>query len=257
LTRPDPSWKHIIFYGVIIYFLNPVWAVAVAVGVAGGVAFAFAVAFAFLDGYTSSIVFLTFWFLFPVINALFDWASLIISRYFLKEVQQEIHPYFIFQDIVLDLIAGLLFMVALVVVLPFGVEVVNSIYGLFTEEAQVDWHYYARVARSDPWGEGLMVTMMLVTTLIPTLVHVFIGLYSMVINLLFGKQLADYLDKTTGNFRPLVGAMWLLFYGLLVVALVLGLWWSFLSLSGLPVADWLYGIADWVYEIPPAPVVGS
>lgn len=245
------------FTGTITIGVAAVFAVAFSFSLAaiGSLATAVVIvtAVAAFGDHALSIAFLILWVLFPFLNAILDWLSLGVSRYFLKQVQKESHPWWVFQDIVLDLVVAMCFMVLLVALFPAAIEAVNYVYALFSEEGHIDWHYFARVARSDPWGEGFMVTMMLVTTLIPTLVHVFLAFFALLMNLGFGRQLAEFLGKTQNNFRPMVAALWIEIYGLAVLAILIGSWILFQHFLQLPIADWLYGIADFIYEIPHAP----
>lgn len=83
-----------------------------------------------------------------------------------------------------------------------------------------------------------------------TLVHVFFAFFALLMNLGFGHQLGTFLNKTENNFRPMVAALWIEVYGLVVLALLFGVWLLIQHFMHLPIADWLFNIADWFYEIP-------
>ncbi len=210
------------------------------------------------NGYGYAIFFASFSFLviFPLLNALFDWLSLQVSRYFLKIVVREDSPLLIFIDILSDLIMAIIFMLALVLVLPAVVEWFNYLYGLFDPTANVDWRSYAQAALSQPFGKGLMVTTMLISTLIPTLLHVMLGLFAFLINSLFGKRLAKYLrDVGEVSWKASLAAIWVQLYFYFVLIITIIVIYLFKQILHLPIGQWLYNWAEWGHNKPVVVVV--
>jgi len=129
-------------------------------------ALAFAGKFAFL--------LLLFFVLLPMFNALLDWLSWIVTRFFLRRVAQ-VTPTLsgaglLILELSADLAAAALLFLGLVVLLPNGIEIINAILAL-TGRAPFDWRDVVLRANDAPLSEGLFVIGMLVTTLVPTFVH--------------------------------------------------------------------------------------
>ena len=231
----NQDWKILLAFAGLGYWLG---AVAVAVAV-------------IFDNYTFSLVFLIFLVIFPLLNALFDWLSLRVSRYYLKVVEEEDSPLWVLADICVDLVFAVLFMIALVIVLPGVTEWFNALYGMFDPYAQVDWRQYAVDAIEDPFGKGLMVTAMIITTLIPTLLHVFLGLFAFILNSLFGKQLAKYLmDVGEVSLKAVFAAIWIEAYLFFVFCLMFVLGWAFQQTFDFPIGPALYAVAEWGHNKP-------
>ena len=111
---------------------------------------------------------LVFLVLLPLLNAVLDFLSLGISRGLLSHALRG-NPGLgrIGGHIFLDVVLATIFLFLLAAVLPFVLEGLNQIFGWVV----VNWREYLAKASSDPLGEGLVVTGMLVTTLIPTFLH--------------------------------------------------------------------------------------
>lgn len=158
-------------------------AVAVAVAVAfagagaGAVAFAFAVAFAVADsGSPPQIVVLLFFCLLPALNALLDWFSWGLTRFLLRSAAKAKAGWrgarVLFVDLAIDLLAAFLFLAVLAALLPTGFGLFDSVPAF---QGAFDWRALLLAARDDPFGAGLPVTLMLLSTLVPTLLHLTLG----------------------------------------------------------------------------------
>ncbi len=134
-------------------------------------ALAFAGEFAF--------VLLLFFVLLPMVNALLDWLSWIVTRFFLRLVAQVSAGIGgvlrLLGEIIGDILTAMLFLVGLAILLPNGIEIINTLLGLFGREPFA-WQTLVTAARQNPFSEGLFVVGMLITTLVPTLVHLSVGL---------------------------------------------------------------------------------
>jgi len=134
-------------------------------------ALAFAGKFAFL--------LLLFFVLLPMVNALLDWMSWIVTRFFLRRVA-EVTPSWrgaglLAVELGADLAAAILLFLGLVVLLPNGIEIINAVLSI-TGRAPFDWRDIVTRANEAPFSEGLFVIGMLVTTLVPTFIHITRGL---------------------------------------------------------------------------------
>ncbi|WGZ93803.1 MAG: hypothetical protein QJT81_18760 [Candidatus Thiothrix putei] len=191
----------------------------------------------------------------PLVNALLDWLSWWVSRFFLERTAQESRVRVIVLDVVLDFGVAVLFMLALCLLLPAGAIVLDSLYAGWVDvksgvPAQTGWQEYAVWARDDPWGKGIMVTLMLVTTLIPTLLHILLGLMAFFIHGFKGAALADFLEQPRKNWRDAVASFWMFGYVVLAGAALWAMYQVFQHFTHLPIAQWLYHFTGYFYDLP-------
>ena len=117
---------------------------------------------------------LLFFVLLPMVNALLDWISWLVTRFFLRRVAETPGSLagagLLALELSADLAAAMVLFLALVVLLPNGIEAINAILSL-TGRAPFDWRDVVLRANEAPFSEGLFVIGMLITTLLPTFVH--------------------------------------------------------------------------------------
>jgi hypothetical protein len=200
-------------------------------------------------------MFAFFYLMLPLVNALLDWLSWWVSRWFLERTAREPRVRVIVLDVVLDFGMAVLFMLTLCLLLPAGAMALDSLYAGWVDvktgvATQTNWQEYAVWARDDPWGKGIMVTLMLVTTLIPTLLHILLGLMAFFIHGFKGAALADFLEQPRKNWRDAVASVWMFGYVLMAVGVMWALWRVFQHFAQLPIAQWLYNFTGYFYELP-------
>jgi len=206
--------------------------------------------------YISSFIQIFFYILLPSVNALLDWLSWWVSRFFLeKTAQLGVTVLVIVRDVVLDFGVAVLFMLALCLLLPAGAIALDSLYVDWIDtkagvHAQTGWQEYAMLARDDPWGKGIMVTLMLVTTLIPTLLHIVMGLMAFFIHSFKGAALATFLEQPRKNWRDTTASLWIYGYFMMALLTLLMLWQLFQHLAHLQIAHWLYDFTGYFYDFP-------
>ncbi len=158
---------------------------SVAIAILAGAALAFASQFAFL-------LFL-FFVLLPVVNASVDWLSWGITRSFLRlaETAEPTIPgrLKVFGAIAGTFISGALLMVLLTVLLPNVLEVLNVVLSV-AKVPPFDWQSLVRKAATAPWTDGLFVTGMLMTAIVPASAHLTVGLTGMFARLTPGARTA-------------------------------------------------------------------
>lgn len=134
-------------------------------------ALAFAGQFAFL--------LLLFFVLLPMVNAVLDWGSWAVTRFFLRRVAKVPDGarggLLLLAEITADLAAAALFFLGLVVLLANGIEAINAVLAGFGRET-FPWRALVNAALEEPLSHGLFVIGMLVTTLVPTFIHLTDGL---------------------------------------------------------------------------------
>jgi hypothetical protein len=143
---------------------------SITIAVLAGAALAFASDFAFL-------LFL-FFILLPLVNASIDWLSWSATRYLLKQAEAA-EPDLQGELTVAGLVAGTfasgaLLMVALTALLPNALELMNLAF-VSASLPRFNWAALLHKAAAAPWTDGLFVTGMLMTALVPSAAHFTIG----------------------------------------------------------------------------------
>jgi hypothetical protein len=144
---------------------------SVAIAILAGAALAFASQFAFL-------LFL-FFILLPLVNASVDWLSWGVTRFFLKFAERATPTiagrFKALAAILGTFISGALLMVLLAGLLPNVLEVLNVIFA-FAKVPPFDWQSLVNKAAAAPWTDGLFVTGMLMTAIVPASAQLVVGL---------------------------------------------------------------------------------
>jgi hypothetical protein len=158
---------------------------AVAIAILAGAALAFASQFAFL-------LFL-FFILLPAVNASVDWLSWGTTRFFLRLAERAGHD-MLGQLRVLGAILGTFFSGAVLIVLltallPNVLEGLNVLFA-FANLPRFDWQAMVSTAVAAPWTDGLFVTGMLMTAIVPASAHLVVGLAGMLARLTPGARTA-------------------------------------------------------------------
>jgi len=117
--------------------------------------------------------------LLPVINAIFDYISMYISRRLSTKILNITETWKIFLDILLDLFFALFLLGGLAFSLYFVIDLFNV---HFIKEASLRiplLTYREHFFTLNFWHEDMAwISMMFISTLIPTLAHLFIGFYA-------------------------------------------------------------------------------
>jgi hypothetical protein len=144
---------------------------AIAVAVLGGAVLAYASQFAFL-------LFL-FFMLLPLVNASVDWLSWGATRFLLKQAEDAepnaIGKAQVAAAVVGTFVSGTILLVALAAILPNALEALNHAFAL-AGLPPFDWRAIVNRAVASPWTDGLFVTGMLMTAIVPASTHLVVGL---------------------------------------------------------------------------------
>ncbi len=158
---------------------------SIAIAILAGAALAFASDFAFL-------LFL-FFVLLPVVNASVDWLSWGITRFLLGQAECA-QPDFLGGLKVIGAVLGTFFsgavlMVLLSALLPNVLEGLNALFA-FAKLPPFDWQAMVQKAVAAPWTDGLFVTGMLMTAIVPASSHLIVGLAGILARLTPGARTA-------------------------------------------------------------------
>ena len=242
-------------------------------GFAFAIAFAIAFAFAGLWAFVIALVLVTiialtmakdfafflllFFVILPVLNALMDWISWAVTRFHVSLIERAgtgpKGALIVAGVVLLDIIVAMMCVVALAALLPIGLELVDILLSIFGRES-FDWRNAAAQAVRAPWDEGLFITGMLLTPLVPTIALMTVGLTSLAV------PLTPRADQATGAIpdHPEVAPdvdtvrhvtrlvylsrLWYLPALLIALGVFFLIWWMLL-LSDLPVGDFLQSLA--------------
>ncbi len=249
----------------------------VAFAILGGFAFAlaFAIAFAFAGvwAFLIALVLVTvvaltmakqfafflllFFIILPLLNAMMDWVSWAVTRFHLAIIEKSspgpMGAAILALSLLSDILTSLIFVVMLAALLPIGLELADLFLSVFGRES-FDWRPVAAQAVKSPWDEGLFVTGMLLTPLVPTLAMMTIGLASLAAPFTPGAERAVLAISDHPDARPSVddvrqvsrvvylSRLWYLPAFLISVGAFLGIW-RLIHLAGLPVAGFLENLA--------------
>lgn len=223
---------------------------SVVIAILAGVALAFASDFTML-------LFL-FFVLLPVVNACVDWLSWGATRFLLEKAecaQDDLKGGLRVAGFTLGTFAsGAALMVLLSVLLPNALEILNTLFGL-AKLPPFNWQAVARKAAGAPWTDGLFVTGMLMTPLVPASSHLIVGLTAVLARFTPGSRAAaetvsDHpeVPLSPAELPPMKLALTIsrLWYvaAFLITAAVIALASLLISLTHAPVADFLFGVAQ-------------
>jgi len=203
-----------------------------------------------------SAILLFFAFLLPLINALFDYVSTSISRTLSRYLVDTGDNWIVVMIwLLFDLILAFWFLIGLVVTLVFTLEVLNQI--LPSKDTLFPWQIYIEQAKDEPLGAGFFVIFMLYSTLIPTMLHISLGLYSLFFSKLpFYKWLIDrlhqpfdktYLPKHILQETAVLGSSWFITFMVAPILLSIGLYQLVRFIPAFN--DSLYRLAYWASDL--------
>jgi len=136
----------------------------------------------FWNLYNTSI--LIFLLITPFLNGILDFISLSISRYFSQKILNE-NLFLILFHLVLDFIFALIFLFVLMALLYYSIDFFNT---FIDEKLQIPIDKMIYATLQNPFSlDNLWITFMLLSTLIPTLLHIILALASLLL----------YITKTT------------------------------------------------------------
>lgn len=126
----------------------------------------------------------------PLINGLFDWLSLAVSRYFMRKAAEEERVLRLFIDIAIDTILAVVASAFLTASIFLSVAFIDGLNGASLASSLGD----------DPWKSGLMVTFMILTTLCPTAIHIVCALAAWMTRTTPGSESWEARSKLLARF---------------------------------------------------------
>ncbi|MGO9483470.1 MAG: hypothetical protein ACLPX9_02635 [Rhodomicrobium sp.] len=238
------------------------FAFAIAFALAGAVLFSIViailagVALAFASDFT--LLLFLFFVMLPVVNASVDWLSWGATRFLLERAERaepDLPGALRVAGATLGtFVSGAVLMVLLAALLPNALELLNTLFGL-AKLPPFDWQAMAQTAAGAPWTDGLFVTGMLMTPLVPASSHLIVGLTSVLARFTPGARAASEIvsDHPEVGLSPaelppvmlplMISRAWYL-AAILITAGVIALASYLISITHAPVADFLYGVAQ-------------
>jgi MFS family permease len=233
----------------VAYVIAGIWALAVALVIVTILALTIAKQFAFF--------LLLFFIILPILNALMDWVSWAVTRFLLTWIHEAPDGLSgvaaVVTVLLMNVILALTFVVALAILLPIGLELVDLMLSIFGHNA-FNWRTVATQALQDPWNEGLFVSGMLLTPLVPSIANMTLGLAALGAPHSPGASQAEQLIPEHPEASPSeaetkqIGSMvfWSRLWYVPSFFLALGVYvciWTILYASDLPMAKFLHSLA--------------
>ena len=237
------------------------FALAVAFALAGATLFSITIAIlagaalAFASEFT--LLLLLFFILLPLTNASIDWLSWSATRFFLRQAEQA-EPNFlgelkVFGAVLGTFASGALLMVALAALLPNTLELLNL---AFTSASlpRFNWQALVNKAVETPWTDGLFVTGMLMTAIVPASAHFIVGLTGVLARFTPGAQtvahaISDHPDapltlkeQVPVKITLILSRIWYLVAAGFTVSLIAGAS-ALIYVTHAPVAEFLSDVA--------------
>jgi hypothetical protein len=222
---------------------------SIAIAILGGAALAFASQFAFL-------LFL-FFILLPVVNACVDWLSWGLTRFFLKQAETAepdiLGELRVLGAVLATFLTGAVLMIVLSAVLPNVLESLNYAFSL-AKLPLFDWRALLRKAENAPWSDGLFVTGMLMTAIVPASAHLIVGLTGVLTRFTPGARTAaeTISDHPETPLSPseqgpvkltlIFSRIWYLISGVVTAGVIAGAS-ALITLTHAPVAQFLTNVA--------------
>jgi hypothetical protein len=237
------------FAFALAFAIAGIWALGIALVIVTALALTMAKQFAFF--------LLLFFVILPVLNALMDWVSWAVTRYLIGWMQRAVDGpagvVMVASLLLANIAAALVLMTALAIVLPIGLELADLMLSIFGR-GMFDWRSVAVQAVRAPWDEGLFVTGMLLTPLVPSIANMTISLAALAAPYTRGAgdaipAISDHPEAVPADpeIRQAVRAVYLtrLWY---IPALALSLTvyiavWGIFYLLQIPLAQFLYTLA--------------
>jgi hypothetical protein len=222
---------------------------SIVIAVLAGAALAFASEFTFL-------LFL-FFILLPLANASIDWLSWGVTRYFLKQAEAAEADFVgglkVAGAVLGAFASGALLMVALTALLPNALEAMNFAFAS-ANLPRFNWEALLHKAVAAPWTDGLFVTGMLMTALVPAAAHFTVGLTGILARLTPGARTAAHSisDHPEAPLSPkeqvpvkitlIISRMWYAVAAAVTVSLIAGVS-ALVYFTHAPVAQFLADVA--------------
>jgi len=147
---------------------------------------------------STTILYLLFFLILPFINSIFDYISMYYSRLFAQKILKTDSKLKVFFDIIIDSIIAIVLLFGLAFTLFYTLEYANSL--ITDEKLLIPIEAYKMQLLNNPFDkEVLWITLMFFSTLIPTLAHLVLGLYSLIAL----RVIKPHLEKVVNELNSL------------------------------------------------------
>jgi hypothetical protein len=223
---------------------------SITIAVLAGAALAFASEFTFL-------LFL-FFILLPLVNASIDWLSWGVTRFLLKQAETAepdiVGGLTVAGVIAATFLSGAALMAALTALLPNALELMNVAFAS-ANLSRFNWEALGQKAVNAPWTDGLFVTGMLMTALVPAAAHLTIGLTGVLARFTPGAKTAAHSisdhpevalspkEQVPVKIALLVSRMWYVVAACVTIGVIAGAG-ALIHVTHAPVAHFLADVAQ-------------
>lgn len=229
-----------------------------------------------VDNHGLTVIGFVFGLALPLVNAVIDWLSLAFTRFLVSRHAANPSGASALAGgllrILADCLVALATLVALVALTTIIIEVFNELFILKVAGREpIDIWYLIGLARSDPLGHGLLVTLTLVTTFIPTIAHIVVGVTGVAFSLSPQSRQAGALIPQSDEEHFSAASLqkvrdtlvwrriWIAPALLVALCVVGGFIWLVGQVAqpiGLLLSDVAYCSTQWIHGLCPAPPSG-
>ena len=132
----------------------------------------------------------------PLVNSILDWLSWMISRWLAEDIaaakQHGFRPKFFVLHVIVDIAAAFFLLAILAICLPRTIKLFAWLYSALIEFGPQAIDRFLCKSANDPLGQGLWATAMLLSTLLPTLLHM---------SFLFLLPYVSWLSSSTDDWK--------------------------------------------------------
>jgi hypothetical protein len=117
----------------------------------------------------------------PVLNAVLDASSWAVSRWLGRKIlERNFHQWEMIGFAVVDAALAIVLLCGLAILLGAGGEALDQLFITATRNPVLNLDAVIKQAATNPLGDGLWITLMLFSTLVPTAIHAFVAIGSVV-----------------------------------------------------------------------------
>jgi hypothetical protein len=144
---------------------------------------------------SDGILIVLFFLFLPFINSIFDYISMYASRYFAKQILKTNSKIKIFVDAILDLVVAVVLLYLLALTLYMVLDAAN-LYILKDSTYHIPIESYKAKLIANPFSKDVLwITLMFFSTLIPTIIHLYLATYALLAYFITKPHLHELVSK--------------------------------------------------------------
>jgi hypothetical protein len=143
----------------------------------------------------------------PFTNAILDLISITISRVLIRYLIRTKYRILAFCHLLIDIVLAVILLYILAFILPFLIQLMNHGLNAIGQDV-VQLYTYFSLAEHDPFGAGIMVTGMILTTLVPTALHLGLAIWALLVMPVFRGHVIGLLRSGPKDSLDKIRIIW-------------------------------------------------